>query len=199
VALICPPSWVLRRTQSRSPAGPILQDKTKAPLSRSEPAEGSSKLYRSEPAEGSSKLYRSEPAEGSSIPFAPYFLPLMLSSHLPIRGALQYPLSQHSETQQRGAHCAVRHSGEAALRSLAAPTPTRGGVRRQAGGWRRGATRTGETEVGDAQPWRGEGPTRGCRAGGDKSSEPRLNLSGSWQQGHSAAYNTPFLIQVVCK
>ena len=34
---------------------------------------------------------------------------------------------------------------------------------------------------------------------GDKSSEPRLNLSGSWQQGHSAAYNTPFLIQVVCK
>ena len=36
-------------------------------------------------------------------------------------------------------------------------------------------------------------------ARGDKSSEPRLNLSGSWQQGHSAAYNTPFLIQVVCK
>ena len=33
----------------------------------------------------------------------------------------------------------------------------------------------------------------------DKSSEPGLNLSGSWQQGHSAAYNTPFLIQVVCK
>ena len=33
----------------------------------------------------------------------------------------------------------------------------------------------------------------------DKSSKPRLNLSGSWQQGHSAAYNTPFLIQVVCK
>ena len=32
-----------------------------------------------------------------------------------------------------------------------------------------------------------------------KSSEQRLNLSGSWQQGHSAAYNTPFLIQVVCK
>ena len=45
----------------------------------------------------------------------------------------------------------------------------------------------------------------GCRGGAlsarvrDKSSEPRLNLSGSWQQGHSAAYNTPFLIQVVCK
>ena len=88
---------------------------------------------------------------------------------------------------------------EAALRSLRAPAPTRGGERRQAGGRRRGATRTGETEEGDAQPWRGEGPTRGCRAGGDKSSEPRLNLSGSWQQGHSAAYNTPFLIQVVCK
>ena len=89
---------------------------------------------------------------------------------------------------------------EAALRSLRAPAPTRGGrERRQAGGRRRGATRTGETEEGDAQPWRGEGPTRGCRAGGDKSSEPRLNLSGSWQQGHSAVYNTPFLIQVVCK
>ena len=37
------------------------------------------------------------------------------------------------------------------------------------------------------------------RARLDKSSKPRLNLSGSWQQGHSAAYNTPFLIQVVCK
>ena len=36
-------------------------------------------------------------------------------------------------------------------------------------------------------------------ARGNKSSEPRLNLSGSWQQGHSAAYNTPFLIQVVYK
>ena len=42
-------------------------------------------------------------------------------------------------------------------------------------------------------------PTRGLSRVGDKSSEPRLNLSGSWQQGHSAAYNTPFLIQVVCK
>ena len=40
---------------------------------------------------------------------------------------------------------------EAALRSLGAPAPTRGGVRRQAGGRRRGATRTGETEEGDAQ------------------------------------------------
>ena len=39
----------------------------------------------------------------------------------------------------------------------------------------------------------------GVVARGNKSSEPRLNLSGSWQQGHSAAYNTPFLIQVVCK
>ena len=34
---------------------------------------------------------------------------------------------------------------------------------------------------------------------GNKSSEPRLNLSGSWQQGHSAAYSTPFLIRVVCR
>ena len=39
----------------------------------------------------------------------------------------------------------------------------------------------------------------GVVARGNKSSEPRLNLSGSWQQGHSAAYNTPFLIQVVYK
>ena len=37
------------------------------------------------------------------------------------------------------------------------------------------------------------------RWGSDKSSKPRLSLSGSWQQGHSAAYNTPFRIQVVCK
>ena len=45
-----------------------------------------------------------------------------------------------------------------------------------------------------------EGVVAGTRSRrGDKSSEPRLNLSGSWQQGHSAAYNTPFLIQVVCK
>jgi hypothetical protein len=49
------------------------------------------------------------------------------------------------------------------------------------------------------------GFAHGVRRGGllrverNKSSEPRLNLSGSWQQGHSAAYNTPFLIQVVCK
>lgn len=40
---------------------------------------------------------------------------------------------------------------------------------------------------------------RGLLRARNKSSEPRLNLSGSWQQGHSAAYNTPFLIQVVCK
>ena len=26
----------------------------------------------------------------------------------------------------------------------------------------------------------------------DKSDERRMNLSGSWQQGHSAAYNTAF-------
>ena len=54
-------------------------------------------------------------------------------------------------------------------------------------------------EVRECQPWRRGTDEWGCRAGGDKSSEPRLNLSGSWQQGHSAAYNTPFLIQVVCK
>ena len=33
----------------------------------------------------------------------------------------------------------------------------------------------------------------------DKSSKQRPSLSGSWQQGHSAAYSTPFPIQVVCK
>ena len=49
--------------------------------------------------------------------------------------------------------------------------------------------------------WVGRARVRrgGVVARGNKSSEPRLNLSGSWQQGHSAAYNTPFLIQVVCK
>ena len=46
----------------------------------------------------------------------------------------------------------------------------------------------------------GPGPKGLSRRGGrDKSSKPRLSLSGSWQQGHSAAYNTPFRIQVVCK
>ena len=44
-----------------------------------------------------------------------------------------------------------------------------------------------------------KGVVADARARRDKSSEQRLNLSGSWQQGHSAAYNTPFLIQVVCK
>ena len=63
-----------------------------------------------------------------------------------------------------------------------APRPARGGARQGA-------------RLGIGHP----GLTVGCRANGDKSSEPRLNLSGSWQQGHSAAYNTPFLIQVVCK
>ena len=54
---------------------------------------------------------------------------------------------------------------------------------------------------GDPRKGRGAGPTRrrGLSNEIDKSSEPRQNLSGSWQQGHSAAYNTPFLIQVVCK
>ena len=46
---------------------------------------------------------------------------------------------------------------------------------------------------------RGLSTTRGARACVDKSSKQRPSLSGSWQQGHSAAYNTPFLIQVVCK
>ena len=44
-----------------------------------------------------------------------------------------------------------------------------------------------------------KGVVADARARRDKSSEQGLNLSGSWQQGHSAAYNTPFLIQVVCK
>ena len=38
-----------------------------------------------------------------------------------------------------------------------------------------------------------------ARACVDKSSKQRPSLSGSWQQGHSAAYSTPFPIQVVCK
>ena len=40
---------------------------------------------------------------------------------------------------------------------------------------------------------------RGTRRRVDKSSKQRPSLSGSWQQGHSAAYSTPFPIQVVCK
>ena len=38
-----------------------------------------------------------------------------------------------------------------------------------------------------------------ARADSDKSSKQGPSLSGSWQQGHSAAYSTPFPIQVVCK
>ena len=58
--------------------------------------------------------------------------------------------------------------------------------------------------LGTPSAGRGSSTTEGGRvvrvvARGNKSSEPRLNLSGSWQQGHSAAYNTPFHIQVVCK
>ena len=45
--------------------------------------------------------------------------------------------------------------------------------------------------------WRVVAPTACGR--GDKSSKQRPSLSGSWQQGHSAAYSTPFPIQVVCK
>jgi hypothetical protein len=33
----------------------------------------------------------------------------------------------------------------------------------------------------------------------NKSIQQELNLSGSYQQGYSAAYNTPLYIQVVCK
>ena len=66
-----------------------------------------------------------------------------------------------------------------------------------------GATRTerASSERGTQARVRPERVRRGCRTHEvcDKSSEPRLNLSGSWQQGHSAAYNTPFHIQVVCK
>ncbi|PHT26133.1 Regulator of rDNA transcription protein 15 [Capsicum baccatum] len=35
--------------------------------------------------------------------------------------------------------------------------------------------------------------------GGTNRSDKGLNLSGSWQQGHSATYNTPSHIKVVCK
>ena len=64
------------------------------------------------------------------------------------------------------------------------------------GGEARGGERREATEERE-RPWRGS--ERGLLRARNKSSEPRLNLSGSWQQGHSAAYNTPFLIQVVCK
>ncbi|KAG5040128.1 hypothetical protein JHK85_012604 [Glycine max] len=35
--------------------------------------------------------------------------------------------------------------------------------------------------------------------GRDESKRQGLNLSGSWQQGHSATYNTPSRVYVVCK
>tara|TARA_B110001469_G_C9339143_1_gene179939 strand:+ start:223 stop:453 length:231 start_codon:yes stop_codon:yes gene_type:complete len=33
----------------------------------------------------------------------------------------------------------------------------------------------------------------------NKSSEQKLNLSGSWHKGHSQAYNTPFLFKSYAK
>ena len=45
----------------------------------------------------------------------------------------------------------------------------------------------------------GAGARRSRARGVNGSTEPRLSLSGSWQQGHSAAYSTPFLIRVVCR
>ena len=56
--------------------------------------------------------------------------------------------------------------------------------------------RRGEEEDGGGEC---RGPTPACGADSDKSSKQRPSLSGSWQQGHSAAYSTPFPIQVVCK
>ena len=56
--------------------------------------------------------------------------------------------------------------------------------------------RRGEEEDGGGDC---RGPTPACGADSDKSSKQRPSLSGSWQQGHSAAYSTPFPIQVVCK
>ena len=59
--------------------------------------------------------------------------------------------------------------------------------------------------AGDAHPTRAPLPRGGgmgarrARVCENGSSEPRLSLSGSWQQGHSAAYSTPFLIRVVCR
>ncbi|WZY99695.1 hypothetical protein YC2023_072024 [Brassica napus] len=41
--------------------------------------------------------------------------------------------------------------------------------------------------------------TCGWKGGGSNLSDKGLNLSGSWQQGHSATYNTPSRILVVCK
>ncbi len=37
----------------------------------------------------------------------------------------------------------------------------------------------------------GKGDGRWFGMGGTNRSDARLNLSGSWQQGHSATYNTP--------
>src|SRR5664279_1939312 len=38
-----------------------------------------------------------------------------------------------------------------------------------------------------------------CKGGGTNPCDVGLDLSGSWQQGHSATYNAPSRIQVVCK
>ena len=97
--------------------------------------------------------------------------------------------TEHGTRRQEGYAAAHPHGTPAHARR--APPPTVGG---------RGEGKRRATERGGREVQRGaDRRRRGCRAGGDKSSEPRLNLSGSWQQGHSAAYNTPFLIQVVCK
>ena len=56
-----------------------------------------------------------------------------------------------------------------------------------------------------ARGWRGVFAMVGAAAGHGATrplqqiAKPGPSLSGSWQQGHSAAYSTPFLIRVVCR
>ena len=110
------------------------------------------------------------------------------------REVRRYEAVGRNECEARAAkchqHCSRTPHGEANKRGDAHPHHTHAYTTRVVG------ERQGERP----SPLLAE---EGCRArrrrARDKSSEPRLNLSGSWQQGHSAAYNTPFLIQVVCK
>ena len=53
--------------------------------------------------------------------------------------------------------------------------------------------------VDDAKKRHDPALTRGVVARGNKSSIPSMMLSGSRQQGLSAAYTSPYRIQVVCK
>ena len=97
-----------------------------------------------------------------------------------------------------------KHGGARAPRQIRRAHKMRGSPRNNRWGrarvsWGTPALRGGDGSREGRPPSRVVCRARPTRAARDKSSEQGLNLSGSWQQGHSAAYNTPFLIQVVCR